>query len=39
MFFCPALNFNTELAANAADGIVNYTLEIEFVVEFRGSLQ
>jgi len=39
MFFCPSLNFNTELPANAADGIINYTLEIEFVVEFRGSLQ
>jgi len=39
MYFCPSLNYNLELGVNATDGTAGFTLEIEFVVEFRGSLQ
>ena len=39
MFFMPELHLNVELAANAADGAITMHYEVEYVVEFRGSLQ
>lgn len=35
----PELKFNVELGANSATGVIAFTYELEFVVEFRGSLQ
>jgi len=39
MFFMPELKVCTELFANAAANDLNFTFEVEYVVEFRGSLQ
>ena len=39
MFFMPELHLNIELAANAADGKLTMHYEVEYVIEFRGSLQ
>lgn len=39
MFFMPELRINVDLNANAATGTLTLAYEIEFVVEFRGSLQ
>lgn len=39
MYFQPKLDINVELCANAANGAVGFTYEIEYLVEFRGSLQ
>ena len=39
MFFMPELHLNIELAANAVSGAITMHYEVEYVVEFRGSLQ
>lgn len=39
MFFMPELHLNVELAANAAEHAITMHYEVEYVIEFRGSLQ
>jgi len=39
MFFMPEFKLNAELAANAAEGDLVWCYEVEFVIEFRGSLK
>lgn len=39
MFFDPQLHFNVGLAVAAAANTVAFNAEIEYLVEFRGSLQ
>jgi len=39
MMFMPEFHFNTLLAAASAAHDLIYSYEIEYVVEFRGSLQ
>lgn len=39
MFFMPELKYNVELYANAAADTVAFTLEVEYLLEFRGSKQ
>jgi len=38
MYFSPKLHVNLELGANAASGTAGFTYEIEYVIEFRGSV-
>jgi len=38
MYFSPKLHVNLELGAVAASGTAGFTYEIEYVVEFRGSV-
>ena len=38
MKFMPEFIFNTELGNVAASGDILYTYEVEYLVEFRGSL-
>lgn len=39
MYFQPKLDINVELCTAAANGAVGFTYEIEYLVEFRGSVQ
>ena len=39
MFFMPELHLNVVLAANSASGKLTMHYEVEYVIEFRGSLQ
>ena len=39
MFFMPELHLNVELAAASASGKLTMHYEVEYVIEFRGSLQ
>ena len=39
MFFMPEMHLNVELAAASASGKLTMHYEVEYIVEFRGSLQ